>query len=421
MTAVTALQKPVDPFVSVAAPDRPSQPANIIASDAEAIEVAHRIAANLVDGAADRDRGRRISLAELDTFSQSGLWGITVPKSYGGADVSFVTVAAVFKIIAAADSSVSQIPQNHFEIVDLIRLTGSPEQQRLLFGEVLQGTRLGNAFSEFKGKNVEAFETRIIRHPNTKDDSYIINGEKFYSTGALFAHLVPIVAIGEDGHVHVAIADRSAPGLSVIDDWSAFGQRGTASGTVRLENVIVPASHVLPAHLAYEQISAIGPVSQLIHAAIDAGIAVAAIEKTIDFVRHHARPWVDSQQARAGDDPYTIAQIGDLKIKQHAAEALLERGGRAVDRAIALPSLAEIGRAKIAVAEAKVLTTELVILATNKLFELSGTRSTLAQHNLDRYWRDARTHTLHDPVRWKYNAVGRYYLNGIEPPIHSWI
>ena len=78
------------------------------------------------------------------------------------------------------------------------------------------------------------------------------------------------------------------------------------------------------------------------------------------------------------------------------------------------------GASLIVVAEAKILTTEIAILATNKLHELGGTRSTLAQYNLDRHWRNARTHTLHDPVRWKYFHVGNYALNGISPPSHAW-
>ena len=272
-------------------------------------------------------------------------------------------------------------------------------------------------FSEFKGKNVEAFETTLKAH----GDGYAVQGQKFYSTGALFAHLVPIVALEEDGHVVVAVADRDAPGLTVVNDWSAFGQRTTASGTVILDNVLVDATRVLPAHLVYEHPSAVGPQSQLIHAAIDAGIARGAIEATIDLVRNHARPWIDSGQARASDDPYTIAAIGDLKIKLHAAEALLERAGLQLDATIADVSEETIGLAKIAVAEAKVLSTDIALLASSKLFELAGTRSTLGVHNLDRFWRDARTHTLHDPVRWKLHAIGQFYLNDIQPPLHSWI
>jgi SfnB family sulfur acquisition oxidoreductase len=277
---------------------------------------------------------------------------------------------------------------------------------------------MGNAFSEFKGKNVENFQTRIRR----QGDGYVVNGEKFYATGALFAHLVPIIAISEDdGKVYAAIAERSAPGLTVIDNWDGFGQRTTASGTVKIENVFVPADYVLPAHIAYDNPSPAGPQSQLLHAAIDLGIAETAIAKAVDLVRNHARPWIDAKQDHAWQDPYSIAAIGDLKLRFNAAMEVLEEAGDIVDEAIAAPDAENIGRAKIAVAEAKVLTTEIAILATNKLFELGGTRSTLAQHNLDRLWRDARTHTLHDPVRWKYSIIGAYYLTGKEPPLHSWI
>jgi alkylation response protein AidB-like acyl-CoA dehydrogenase len=110
-----------------------------------------------------------------------------------------------------------------------------------------------------------------------------------------------------------------------------------------------------------------------------------------------------------------------LEIKLHAAEAILERAARFTDVAIANPTADTVAEAAIAVAESKVLTTEVAILAANKLFELGGTRSTLAAHGLDRHWRNARTHTLHDPVRWKLFHVGNYYLNGVKPARHLWL
>jgi SfnB family sulfur acquisition oxidoreductase len=392
--------------------------AAVIGSEEEAIATAERLADRFKSGAAERDRDRRLPVEEIEESSQSGLWAVTIPSEYGGAGVRQRTVAAIFRTLASGDSSLAQIPQNHFEIVDLIRQTASEAQKQLLFARILAGTRLGNAFSEFKGKHVEDFQTRIRR----EGDGFVVRGEKFYCTGALFAHLVPIIAISEDdGKVYAAIAERTAPGLTVIDDWSGFGQRTTASGTVHIEDVYVPASHVLPAYLAYEKLSSAGPQSQLLHASIDLGIAQNAIATTIEFVRRHARPWVDSGLKRAQDDPYTIAAIGDLQIRFHAADAVLAQAADRVDDGIATPDADRISTAKIAVAEAKVLTTEIAILATNRLFELSGTRSTLAEHNLDRLWRDARTHTLHDPVRWKFHAIGQYYLNGIAPAVHSWI
>ena len=98
------------------------------------------------------------------------------------------------------------------------------------------------------------------------------------------------------------------------------------------------------------------------------------------------------------------------------------RAARVLDEVNAAPiDAAAAARASIAVAEAKVLTTEIALQASEKLFELAGSRATLAEFNLDRHWRNARVHTLHDPVRWKYHAVGNYHLNGTLPNRHSWI
>lgn len=398
MTTHAALVAPPTALVPGApgwAPARPTQAAHVIADDAEAIAVAKELAPLFAREARERDQERRLPFAEVDVFSQSGLWGITIPRAHGGAGVSQRTLARVFAELTAGDASLTQIAQNSFEIIDVIRLTGSEAQKRELFGLVLAGYRLGNAFSEFKGKNVEDFATRLVK----QGDTYVVTGEKFYSTGALFAHLVPIVALGEDGHVYVAVADRDTPGLTVIDDWSAFGQRTTASGTVLLKDVVVPASRVLPAHVVYENPSAIGPQSQLLHAAIDAGIARGAFTATLDFIRSQARPWIDSGKDSASEDPYTISAIGDLAIRLNAAEALLDRAGVQLDATIVDTTLESIALAKVVAAEAKVLTTDAALLATSKLFELGGTRSTLGHHGLDRLWRDARTHTLHDPVR----------------------
>jgi SfnB family sulfur acquisition oxidoreductase len=394
-----------------------ANPAHIIRSADEAIAVAHDLAGRFAEEASERDRDRRLPVVELEAFSQSGLWGITVPKAYGGAEVSVVTLTEVIKILAAADPSLAQIPQNHLVITDAIRLTGSEEQKRHFFAEVLKGARFGNAFSEFHGKNVADFQTRFA----ADGDRYLVNGKKFYSTGALFAHYVVIGAVNELNQLHLVVVDRATPGVTVIDDWSGFGQRTTASGTVTIDDVRVTAIDLFPVYLGETTPSANNALSQIIQAAIDAGIARAAIADTIKYVRSYARPWIDSGLEHAWHDPYTISAIGDLKIQLHAAEAVLEWSAAKTDAAAADPTEANVAAAQIAVAEAKVLTTNIAILAANKLHELVGTRSTLAAHNLDRHWRNARTHTLHDPARWKYFAIGNYHLNGVNPPRHPWL
>ena len=399
-------------------PVEPAGPAvRVLGSEAEAVAVAHELAVGFRETASERDRDRRLPVAEIDAFSSSGLWAITVPRRFGGIDASYATVAEVIRIVSAADPCIGQIPQNHLGVVQAIRSTSDESQQALLFGAVMRGVRFGNAFSEFGSRNAATFETTI----RPSGDGFIVRGRKFYSSGALLAHLVPIAATDEHDRTVLAIAERHAPGLTIIDDWSSFGQRTTASGTVTIEDVFVPASHVVPAWRGYDQPGIDGPVSQMIQAAVDAGIAHAAVEDLIAFVRTRSRPWIDSGQDRAGEDLYTIRDVGDLKTRLHAAEAMLERAGRVIDEASANRNAETVAAASIAVAEAKILTTEIAILATNKLFELAGTRSTLAEHNLDRHWRNARTHTLHDPVRWKFHAVGQYYLNDILPPRHAWI
>jgi len=400
----------------VPAVPRPSEPAHIIKSDAEAIAVAKTLAAEIAPGAAIRDRDRIWPVKELDAFSQSGLWSINVPKAFGGPEVSYATLAKVIEIVSAADSSIGQIAQNHLGVVAAIRTVSDEAQQKLLFAEVLRGTRFGNAFSEFGSKRAADFETKFT----DAGDHVVVNGQKFYSSGALLAHLVPIVALDEEGRAWYAIAERDAPGLTVIDDWSSFGQRTTLSGTVILNNVKVPKTHLVPGYKGYAVPTADGAIFQIIQVAVDTGIAQAAIDETVSFVRTKSRAWVDSGLERASDDPYTIQAIGDLTLRLHAAQALLEKAGYAIDRASENPNADTVAEAQIVTAEAKILSTEIAIAATNKLFELAGTRSTLAEHHLDRHWRNARTHTLHDPVRWKYAILGNYFLNDEKPPLHAW-
>lgn len=415
MTASTLKVSEAQAVLATDALPRPA--AHIIRSDEEAIQVAHRVAAELSKEAAVRDRERRLPRAELDLFSQSGLWGITVPKEYGGAFVANRTLAEVISIISAADPSIGQIPQNHLYMVEGLRLDGSDFQKAYFFDLVLKGVRFGNAFSEIGTRTVSDVKTRLT----PVKGGYSLSGKKFYSSGALLADWVPVVAKDENDNTVVAFVQKGAPGLTIIDDWSSFGQRTTASGTTVLEDIFVPSDYVLPHHLAFDRPTTMGPIAQIIQAAVDTGIAMAALRDTIHFVRNHTRPWIDTELEHGYEDPLTIKDIGDLQIKVHATEALLSRSGDFIDKAQIQPDESSVAAASIAVAEAKVLSTETALLAGSKLFELAGTRSTLGEYNLDRHWRNARTHTLHDPVRWKYYAVGNYALNGVPPPRHPWI
>jgi SfnB family sulfur acquisition oxidoreductase len=388
-----------------------------IKSDEQALEAARLFAEQIRADSAVRDKERRLPFQEIESFSQTGLWGITVPKEYGGAGVSTTTFAEVVAIVSEADASIGQIPQNHYANVEEIRLIGTEAQKKFFFDRILRGERLGNAAVERSGKNVIANQTRLV----PDGDGFRLSGEKFYCTGALFAHWVPVRVTNADGKRVLAMVNRHSEGLTVIDDWSSFGQKTTASGTVVLKDVRVSQDQILPSYEAYQRPTTRGPFSQIIHVAIDVGIARAAIADTIEFVKNRSRPWIDANVERASEDPLTIQELGKLQYQLHAAEALMERSALKVDRAAAVLDEKTVTAAALAVAEAKIAATEISIQATNKLFELAGTQSTLDKHGLDRHWRNARVHTLHDPVRWKYYALGNYYLNGVPPPRHAWL
>ncbi|MGF6545650.1 SfnB family sulfur acquisition oxidoreductase [Paraburkholderia youngii] len=391
-----------------------------IAGDTEALEAARTLAADFAAVAAERDRQRILPWAELDRWSESGLGAITVPAEYGGADLSFATLAEVFVILCAADPALGQIPQNHFGVLGVLREIGTPAQKARFYGEVLAGLRLGNAGPERRSASSATIVQGTTRLRATQD-GLRLDGTRFYSTGALFAHRVPARAIDDEGRAVQVWVPRDAVGLSVIDDWNSFGQRTTASGTVIFDQVLVDPDDVLPIWQLGDRPGLFGPTSQLIQAAIDQGIAEAAVADAIDFVRARARPWIDSGLERAVEDPYIIADVGRLQIELHAAREVLLEAGRTLDVIAAQPVDAEASaRASVAVAHAKVLTTRIALEASEKLFELAGSASTRAAHNLDRHWRNARTHTLHDPVRWKLHLVGNYLLNHVLPARHSW-
>lgn len=394
--------------------------AHRVTDDAEALELAAELAREFAPQAAERDFTRRLPAAELDRLSASGLLGITVPKTYGGADVSIETLAEVFRLLSAADPNIGQIPHSHFVYVNLLREQATEEQRRFFFAELLDGKRFGNAQSEAGGRHARDYQTKL---DPAGPDEFILTGEKFYCTGALFADWIPVLARrGDDeDNLHVAYVRRGTPGLTIIDDWAGMGQRVTASGTVRLDGVRVPAFHVVPRHLVFSRPQLYGAISQLLHAAIDAGIAAGALADAVEFVRTISRPWFESGVDSAAEEPLLLQRFGELSVLLRSAEAVLASAAREIDEARAEPHLTEEHAAEVslAVAVAKVVSGDAAVKLADAIFEVGGSRASNDAHNLHRHWRNARTHTLHDPARWKIQHIGRFVLGGVRPPSNS--
>ncbi|HSX68733.1 SfnB family sulfur acquisition oxidoreductase [Nocardioides sp.] len=398
----------------------PSQTRVPVLTAEEAVCTATQLARELAASSARRDRDRVTAHAEIDAVTASGLLAITVPAAFGGSDLPVAVVAEVFRLLAAGDPNVAQIPHSHFVYVNALREQATEEQQRFFFGEVLAGKRFGNAQSEIGTKHVRDIRTTLTPDPAAPEGPWRLNGLKGYATGALLADWIPVLTHRYvDGPLHVAWVERHAPGVTVVDDWDGMGQRTTASGSVRLEDVAVDPDRVTPYHLTFERPQTYGAFAQVLHAAIDAGIAREALTEAATFVRTKARPYPDAAVERAADDPLVVHALGQLEVQVRAAEALLREAAAAVDAANTDLDVDSAAVASLAVAAARSATTDAALAASTRLFEVSGTRSALRALNLDRHWRNARTHTLHDPAGWKVQHLGRWVVDGTFPPNHG--
>ncbi|WP_300681202.1 SfnB family sulfur acquisition oxidoreductase [Nocardioides sp.] len=386
----------------------------------EALAEASRLAADFAVGAALRDRERILPHDQITQLAASGLLAITVPAAFGGADLPFSVVAEVIRRISVADPNIGQIPHSHFVYLNQLRLQGSRAQQALLFGEVLAGTFFGNAQSEVGTKHVRDYRTTLVE----VGDHWHLNGTKFYCTGAIFADRIPVLThLGIDGPMHVAWVDRNAPGVEIIDDWDAVGQRTTASGTVRFTEVEVRDEWITNYSDTFTGPTTYGSYAQLMHSAIDAGIARAALDEAARFVTSKSRPYPDAVAVygveRAAQDPVIVRLFGEMELRVRSAEALLSVAGAAVDAANADLTEETASAATLAVAAARASTTEVSVAVASGLFEVAGTRSALTGESLDRHWRNARVHTLHDPAAWKLQHLGRWAVEGLLPPRHG--
>ncbi|MGW4636358.1 SfnB family sulfur acquisition oxidoreductase [Nocardia sp. NPDC004415] len=392
-----------------------------ITTAAQALAIATELAEEFRQGAAERDHARRLPHQELDRLSASGLLAITVPAAFGGAELAPSVVAEVVRILAGADPNIAQIPHSHFVYLNLLRLAGSPALRHEIFTRVLAGARIANAQSERGGATVAEIGT-VLR---PVEGRFVIDGTKFYCTGSLFADLLAVLTRLDDPQgvsglapgEYVAFVAAAQPGVRIVDDWDALGQRTTGSGTVAFESVGVDPAFLVARAAAVAVPTGYGAFAQLLHAAIDAGIARGALEAAAEFVRTQARPWFEAEVTRAVDDPLVVQRFGELGVAVAAAEATLTVAGAAVDEAVRVE--AAVGQASIVVATAKVLADRAANEVSAAVFEVGGTRSAAATHRLDHFWRNARTHTLHDPVRWKYQHIGRAVLHDRPPPLHG--
>jgi SfnB family sulfur acquisition oxidoreductase len=392
----------------------------VLSSATDAAEAARAYAATLADGVIERDRAGAVPYAELAALDASGLLGITVPAAHGGPDLPPSVLAEVIRTIAAVDPAIAQVPQSHFLLVDVLATRGTPAQRQQLLAEVLAGARLANGLAERGGQHAQALATRLRRGPG----GLRLDGRKYYCTGAISARWIGVSALDDSDRQVLAFVERDAPGVRTDQDWNVMGQRATVSGSAIFDHVPVDPGLVIAYQEAFEGPQQLGARAQLVHAAIQVGIAGGALRDAAEFVRTRARPFFEAARAgwaaAAAADPHTIHRFGELATRLRAAETLLASAAATLDEVGRQPGdPAAAARGSVAVAQAKAFGSETAVAVASDLFALAGASAADERHDLSRHWRNARTHASHDPVDWKYHHVGNYLLNNVPPPNHG--
>jgi SfnB family sulfur acquisition oxidoreductase len=391
-----------------------------LSSATQALAAARAYAASIASGVIERDQAGSVPWADLAALDASGLLAITVPAAHGGPDLSPVVLAEVIRTIAATDPAIAQVPQAHFLFVDVLATLGSAAQRQRLFADVLAGGRLGNGMAERGGHHAQDLTTRLRRAPG----GLRLDGRKYYCTGAISARWIGVTALDYSGRLVLAFVARNAPGVRVDEDWNVMGQRATVSGSAAFDDVPVDPELVIPYQGAFDRPQQLGARSQLVHTAIQVGIAGGALRDARAFVRTRARPFFEAARAgradTAADDPYTIHRFGELATRVRAAEALLASAAATLEEVGRQPrDAAAAARGSIAVAQAKAFGSDVAGTVASDIFALTGASATDERYDLSRHWRNARTHASHDPVDWKYHHIGSYLLSDVLPPNHG--
>ena len=381
-------------------------------SAASVHDTVEALAQQLQATAIARDRAGGHAAHERELIRQSGLLTLTIPTEHGGQGADWPTLFTSLRRLAEADSALAHLFGFHHLQLAGVRLYGTADQQsRLLRDTVAQGWFWGNALNPLD-KRLLATEV---------DGGYLLNGIKSFASGSVGSDQLTISAWHEASQtLLIGAVPTQREGVSVQADWDAFGQKQTDSGNVAFDNVLITDFEVLQAPRAVPtpQSTLRSQVAQLVLVNLYLGIGLSAFNEARRYSQDEARPWIGSGVAASVDDPFIQLRYGELWLLLRPAIALADRAALLLDDAFrrgAELSAAERGEAAIAVAEAKVLAHRAGVEVSSQLFELTGARSTSARYGLDRFWRNVRVHTLHDPVDYKLRDIGRHVLTGAWP------
>jgi alkylation response protein AidB-like acyl-CoA dehydrogenase len=400
---------------------------NISTHRGDPVAVARELAAGWRDGLAERDRDGGPASREKENLRRSGLLSLAVPEEYGGWGADWPTVFAVIREIAKVDGSLGHLYGYHLVCAAFVELLGSPDQRDATYRRVVEGSWTGNASSE---NNSHILDWKVRATPR-EDGGYVLDGTKHFCSGALGSDLLLVFGVAQDDDapersgIITAVIPTDREGVRPNNDWNALGMRRTDSGTTDFHQVEVLPHEVLGApnsviteFFTFGRASLFGPLVQLIFSNVYVGIATGALESARDYTLAHARPWTPAGVTEATQDPYVVRTFGELAIALQGADAAARDAAHSVQRVWekgAALTPADRASLMVQVSGVKVLATEAGLSIGSRIFEVIGARGTHPRFGLDRFWRNIRTHSLHDPVSYKIADVGQHFLNGRDP------
>lgn len=358
--------------------------------------------------ATERDMQAGIPEQEVQVLRNAGLLKLSIPKEYGGAGAGWAEIYKAVQTVAKADGSTGQLYANHVCLSNAAKLIGRPGQAEHYY-------RLTAEQNLFWGNAFNTLDTRLKIEP--EGDHFRVNGIKTFGTGVTVSDLRAIAAFQDGIPFPIAfIIPKDREGVVYNDDWNNMGQRRTASGSFTFNNVLVTPDELVGPPPNPEGASATFTflIVQLSKTYVYLGIAEGALEAAKQYTLTSTRPWFTSGVDQASKDPYILHQYGELWTELQAAIALADRAAQDIqqgwDKGYDLTHQ-ERGEIAISVYAAKAMAIKAGLAVTSRMFEVMGARATAAKYGFDRYWRDLRTFSLHDPVAYKYRAIGDWLLN----------
>jgi alkylation response protein AidB-like acyl-CoA dehydrogenase len=363
--------------------------------------------------AAERDLAAGTPTAEREQIRASGLLKLMIPSDHGGLGANWPDFLNIVREIATADASLAHLFGYHHLGMVTPHLIGTPEQRDRWYAVTARGNL-------FWGNSLNPLDPRTTL-TRVDERTFRLHGEKSFCTGAQGSDLLLVSAI-EPGQprLQVVVVPTNRAGITVHDDWDNMGQRQTDSGSVSYRDVEVQADEVLGPPGAGGSVWATlrTCVTQSVLSNIYLGIAQGAFDEARHYTVGLERPFAGSAAERPSEDPYIIEHYGEMQVQIQAAECLLDRGAQALQQAWNRQGALDPeqrGACAIAIATAKVAAARCALEVTSTMFDVMGARATSGHYRFDRFWRNARTLTLHDALDYKVREVGDWVLNGRFP------